>query len=44
MRGANVNVELRVWEGMWHVFEYYPDIPESKQSLKEMALFFEDAF
>jgi len=44
MREAEVDVELRVWEGMWHVFEYYQEIPESTQSLKEISSFFEEAF
>jgi monoterpene epsilon-lactone hydrolase len=41
---AEVDVELRVWEGMWHVFEYYQEIPESTQSLKEISSFFEKTF
>ena len=44
MREAEVDVELRVWEGMWHVFEYYQEIPESTQSLKEISSFFEESF
>ena len=44
MREADVDVELRVWEGMWHVFEYYQEIPESTQSLKEISTFFKDSF
>ncbi len=39
MRHAGVDVSLHVWEGMWHVFEYYPHIPEGQKSLDEMASF-----
>ena len=38
MRAAGVECDLRVWEGMWHVFEFYP-IPEAAQSLLEIADF-----
>lgn len=41
MREANAQVVLRVWEGMGHVFEYYPDIPEAEASLGEIAAFLE---
>jgi len=30
---------LRVWDDMWHVFEYYDGIPESAVSLKEISEF-----
>ena len=39
MRQAGIAAELRVWEGMWHVFEFYPEIPEGEQSLKEISEF-----
>lgn len=35
---AGVICDLRVWEGLWHVFEFYP-IPEAEQSITEMAEF-----
>ncbi len=38
LRGAEVSCDLRVWEGMWHVFEFYP-IPEAKTSISEIAGF-----
>lgn len=38
LRDAGVECDLRVWEGMWHVFEFYP-IPEARQSIAEMADF-----
>jgi acetyl esterase/lipase len=39
MRAAGIDAELRVWEGMWHVFEFYIDLPEARASLKEIAAF-----
>jgi monoterpene epsilon-lactone hydrolase len=39
MREAGAPVDLRVWEGMWHVFEFYSDIPEAEASLTEIAEF-----
>lgn len=39
LRGAGVPVDLRVFEGMWHVFEYYPDLPEADLSTRGIAEF-----
>ena len=39
LREAGGTVDLRVWEGMWHVFEFYPDLPEADASLAELAQF-----
>lgn len=44
MRDAGASVDLRVWDGMGHVFEYYPEIPESDASLSELAAFLEARF
>jgi len=38
MRAAGVTCDLRVNEGMWHVFEFYP-IPEAGRSMREVADF-----
>jgi monoterpene epsilon-lactone hydrolase len=38
LREAGVECDLRVWEGMWHVFEFYA-IPEAKTSLQEVSAF-----
>jgi acetyl esterase/lipase len=38
MRAAGVTCDLRVNEGMWHVFEFYP-IPEARRSIREVADF-----
>ena len=39
MHRASVDVDTRVWNGFWHVFEYYDDYPESAESLSEIASF-----
>ena len=44
LREAGVESTLRVWEGMWHVFEYYPGIPEAEASLTEIAEFLDRQF
>lgn len=41
MRDANAQVTLRVWEGLGHVFEFYPELPEALASLTEVAEFLE---
>jgi acetyl esterase/lipase len=38
MRAAGVACDLRVNEGMWHVFEFYP-VPEARRSIGEVADF-----
>lgn len=39
MRRAGVDVDCRVWDGLWHVFEFYDAYPESHESLHEIASF-----
>ncbi|WP_170405620.1 alpha/beta hydrolase [Ruegeria arenilitoris] len=39
LRRAGADSTLRIWEGMWHVFEFYPNIPEADASLTEIAGF-----
>ncbi|MCY3769962.1 MAG: alpha/beta hydrolase [Gammaproteobacteria bacterium] len=39
LRASGIQVDFRVWENMWHVFEYYPQIPEAGQSLAEICQF-----
>ena len=39
IRDAGGHADLRVWDGLWHVFEYYPEIPEAAVSLDEIAAF-----
>ena len=36
---SNVNVELKIWGGMWHVFEWFPELPESNESLNLISQF-----
>ena len=44
MREAGAEIDLRVWEGMWHVFEFYPELPEAKASVAELADFLNARF
>jgi acetyl esterase/lipase len=44
LRTAGARVDLRIWEGMWHVFEFYPEIPEADASLSEIATFLNAQF
>jgi epsilon-lactone hydrolase len=39
LRAAGVDVDLRVMEGMWHVFEFYPQLPEAEDSMRGIASF-----
>lgn len=42
MKDGGVDVELSVWEGMWHAFQVVPNtsFPEATAGLKEIADFF----
>ena len=44
MRAAGASIDLRVWDGMWHVFEFYPELPEAQQSLTEITTFLNGYF
>ncbi|MEO8443847.1 MAG: alpha/beta hydrolase [Gammaproteobacteria bacterium] len=39
-REAGVDVTLDVWEGMWHVWQGNPDVPEARAAADEVAAFF----
>lgn len=39
MHESGIRVDLRVWQELWHVFEWYDDIPEARQSLDQIAAF-----
>ncbi len=39
LRRAGVEVECNVWPGLWHVFEFYDELPEAAESLREIAAF-----
>jgi len=36
---AGVDVKLQTWEGMFHVFQMVPFLPESRESLGLIAAF-----
>lgn len=39
LRAAGATVDLQVTEGLWHVFEWYPELPESVESMRCIASF-----
>lgn len=39
MRSSGVDVRCNVWDGLWHVFEFYDEYPEADESLREIAAF-----
>jgi acetyl esterase/lipase len=39
MKRTGVQVELSAWDGMWHVFEAIPELPEAKEAIAEAAQF-----
>ncbi len=40
MKAAGVEVRIRVWDGLWHVFQAFaPFLPESRQSVNEIGEF-----
>lgn len=39
---GGVEVRIHVWNGMWHTFEWYHEIPEAEQSMDEIAEFFRE--
>jgi monoterpene epsilon-lactone hydrolase len=41
-RSAGVDVTLDVWEGMWHVWQDQPDLPEAEQATAEISAFMLD--
>lgn len=34
---CGVRAQLQVWEGLWHVFEWYDHLPEAKDSIRQIA-------
>ncbi len=40
-RRDGVNVTLDVWEGMWHVWQDHPALPEAEQATAEIGAFFD---
>ena len=39
MREKRISIDLRIWEGLWHVFEWDRSLPESETSLEQIAYF-----
>jgi len=39
LKHAGIDVDLQVWDGMWHVFECYDELPEAEESLRIQAEF-----
>ena len=39
LRSSGVRVDLRIWDGLWHVFEWNADLPESIISMKQITDF-----
>ena len=39
--GADVDAELVVFDGLWHAFLVFPDLPESKEAYSLIARFFD---
>ena len=40
MKSAGVNVDLQIWEGMWHVFQSFaPWFPEARQAVNRIGWF-----
>lgn len=37
LKDSGVSVDLQVWEGLWHVFEWYDHLPEAGQSIRRIA-------
>ncbi len=42
MRQAGLDVRLDIRDGLWHVFEFYDELPEARQSLENFATFLKD--
>ncbi len=36
---AGITVDLRIRDGLWHVFEFFDELPEARQSLQEISDF-----
>ena len=39
LKASDISVELNIWEGLWHVFEWDIDLPESNFSIKQISDF-----
>jgi acetyl esterase/lipase len=43
LRADGVAHRLRVWDGLFHVFQLYPPLPEAAESLQDMASFMRES-
>ena len=44
-RAAGVDVTLRIFEGMWHVFQFHaPEVPEAQAAMNDIAAFIRAQF
>jgi monoterpene epsilon-lactone hydrolase len=44
-RAAGVDVTLKVFDGMWHVFQFYaPEVPEARAAMDDIAAFIRAQF
>ena len=39
MCDAGMSADIRVWDGLWHVFEFYDELPEAAESLRDICEF-----
>jgi len=39
LRRSGVDSTLDIWDGLWHIWQLFPELPESGQALREMADF-----
>lgn len=39
MQARGISVDLRIWEGLWHVFEWNIELPEAVLSINQIAKF-----
>ena len=44
LRMACADVDLRIWDGLWHVFEFYDELPEAAESLSQAGAFLDRCF
>lgn len=44
LRAAGADVDLRIWDGLWHVFEFYDELPEAAESLAQAGAFLDRRF
>ncbi|MEM7114329.1 MAG: alpha/beta hydrolase [Chloroflexota bacterium] len=44
LQQEGISAWLRIWEGMWHVFEWYRQLPEAERSMDEICHFIQTQF